>query len=78
VEEFSDIVLTGHEHDFTVRAQRGGRGEVNTYLEAPRFKAHRMSQAASTRFLIDLKAKTTARSTTWSGMATSIHLEASP
>jgi len=49
VEEFSDIVLTGHEHDFTVRAQRGGRGEVNTYLEGAALQGPQKSQAASTR-----------------------------
>jgi hypothetical protein len=33
MEESSDIILTGHEHDFTVRSQRGGRGERNLYVE---------------------------------------------
>lgn len=33
IEEVSDIILTGHEHDITLRTQRAGRGEVNTYVE---------------------------------------------
>jgi hypothetical protein len=33
VEEVSDIILTGHDHDFAKRHTRGERGEVNLYIE---------------------------------------------
>jgi hypothetical protein len=34
VEEISDIILTGHEHDYTQRQQRSNKGESNIYIEA--------------------------------------------
>lgn len=33
VEELSDIVLTGHEHEITVRSQQSSSGETNLYIE---------------------------------------------
>jgi hypothetical protein len=33
VEEASDIVLTGHEHEVTIRSQRSSKGETNVYIE---------------------------------------------
>lgn len=33
IERSSDIILTGHEHDFERRVLRGGRGETNLYIE---------------------------------------------
>jgi hypothetical protein len=33
VEGMSDIILTGHEHDFAARSQQGHRGETNLYVE---------------------------------------------
>jgi hypothetical protein len=34
IESISDIVLTGHEHDATIRSQAVSSGEANTYIEA--------------------------------------------
>jgi predicted phosphodiesterase len=33
IEQVADLVLTGHEHEATRRAQEGGGGERNTYVE---------------------------------------------
>lgn len=51
LESTSDILLTGHEHDFSVRTQRGGLGEHNVYIEGG-FLQERSEPDASTFNLI--------------------------
>jgi len=33
LEQLSDVILTGHEHEFAARSTRGSRGETNIYIE---------------------------------------------
>jgi hypothetical protein len=54
VEEVSDLILTGHEHDVTLRTQRGSRGEVNIYLEGGALQENDdPSQSAFNAILLD-------------------------
>src|SRR5205807_9361756 len=40
IEESSDVVLTGHEHDFTKKTVTGLIGEVNQYIEGGALQEH--------------------------------------
>jgi predicted MPP superfamily phosphohydrolase len=57
VEEVADLILTGHEHDATLRTQQARTGEVNTYVEGGALQDS-YDPAASTfnAFVLDLAA----------------------
>ncbi len=58
VERVSDIILTGHEHDFTRRAQQGIDGERNLYIEGAALQeSHDQGASGFNAILVDLSTK---------------------
>jgi hypothetical protein len=58
VEEVSDLILTGHEHEATQRSQRGSGGEVNLYIEGGALQENLdPSESAFNAILFDTVAK---------------------
>jgi predicted MPP superfamily phosphohydrolase len=58
VEEVSDIILSGHEHDFTQRMQVARSGEVNLYIEGSVLQdSHDPQSSGFNILLVDTKSR---------------------
>ncbi len=66
IEATSDIVLTGHEHDITLRMQEGATGELNCYVEGGALQELGVPESAFNALILDVaRRKQKMHSFTW-------------